>query len=577
MAIAPRDLPDLVDQRAESQKALDRFGALSTTYQAWHNTIRQQYDLYAGNWGTVWPDNKSEFSQPKIPDYVRLAAEDRSRSAAATRPSIVCRPPKIGDAARQAADKRERITNYFWDNSRVMSLIPRWAFDSMFGGVTICQVWPDFAKPRAERFPVYTRLEPTYCFPDPAFAQGPYVDSMVLAYEDYVRTIERTYDKTLDLPGGTKKDSAKVRVIKYFDGEQVLVVAEHTGMNGMKKHTVLVNEKHRLECCPVVIGVRPTADGLYHGEFDNAMDLTNFGNQFATILQTYAIRATWPKALKTPGVDSDEEGPDGEILLETPQDRYELVQQPNQPFTNIQTYRGVLDDIRTTVIMPPARSGNPDESIISAAGISAAAGQYFEAVSSLQRDVLKPMLEAANAVAAKVDVEYSGDVIKTIYGKGKGQETYNPSKDIGGYTRSEVVYSNLSAVDEINRSVMFQQQHGQGIIPWEIAAEQSAFVEDVSRAKRLLLDEQLDKAMQAGLIAQAANGGIDAATVARIKKAIRDEDQTLEDAIAENTPVAPLAQPVGSAPVPNAPGISGAQEAREPGPAAPDLAALGLL
>jgi hypothetical protein len=584
VAIAPRDLPDVLEERAQSQRALDRWGSLSVTYSQWHTDIGELYNLYAGNWGFLWPDKKAEYSQPKVPDFIRLAAEDRARTVAASRPNVVCRPTKAGDKARQEADKRERIQGAYWEHSRVMGKIPRWAFDSMMAGVTACRVWPDFTKPKAERFPVYERIEPSYIFPDPVFTAGPWLDSCVVAYTEQVRTIEARFGKELrDLRTDRDKRNAQVRVIEYYSPEQVTIVAEYEGRNAQKTHTVLLNELHRLDCTPVVIGARPTADGIYHGEFDNAVDLISYANKFATMMLDDAIQKVYPEKVTFDVEDSEEYGPGAEHRLETRDGRYEYIQQPNQPFSNLQLYRDMLNSIRTTTIMPPARSGDPNESIISAAGISAAASQYLEAVTSTQRDVIKPMLEAANELAFKTDVAYSGDVSKTIFGGARGeryQETYNPKRDIGDYSHNEVVYGAGSALDDINRNVMVLQQwaQGNGLISKRTAMEQSPFIEDPQRETKQQLREQLHEAMKAGLIAQAAQGNLDALTLANISKALDDDKKSLEDAIVENTPVAPLAQPQGSAPLPStgSPGIAGAEEPQEPGANLPDLAALGL-
>jgi hypothetical protein len=561
---------------------LDRWGGLSTTYTQWHSSITDIYELYKGNWGFLWPDRKAEYSQPKIPDFIRLAAEDRARTVAASRPNVVCRPAKMGDKARQEAEKRERIQGAYWENSRVMGKVPRWAFDSMMAGVTACRVWPDFDKSRAERFPKYERIEPSYLFPDPIFSAGPWLDSCAVSYLENVRSIEQRFGKRLnaDWPPRERR-TMQARVIEYFDGERAIIIAEHTGRNATKSHTVLLNEEHRLDCTPIVIGTRPTATGLYHGEFDNAIDLISYANKFATMMLDDAIQKVYPEKVTFDVEDSEEHGPGAEHRLESRDARYEYVQQPNQPFSNLQLYRDMLNSIRTTTIMPPARSGDPNESIISAAGISAAASQYLEAVTSTQRDVLKPMLEAANELAFKVDVAYSGDVTKTIHGgsrRGAYTETYNPKRDIGDYSHNEVIYGPGSGLDDINRNVMILQQwqNGDGLISDELAMENNPLIEDVQRNRKQKLKNQLERAMQAGLIASAAQGTLDSVTLANISKALDDDKKSLADAIVENTPQAPLAQPVGSAPTPNAPGTAGAAEAQEPGPSAPDLAALGL-
>lgn len=565
-----------------SQKALDRYGSLAPNYQAWQTALRDLYAMYAQDYQSVYPDGKAASAGLKVPDLVRLAAEDRARSVAAARPSLICRPAKDDDKGRAEAEKRERIRSFYWETNRVMRVIPNWAFDSMFGGLTVCRVLPDFKKSARERFPIYRRVEPLFSYPDPVYTTGPYLDSFVEAYEENVRSIEARFGVRLDVPAQQDKN-VRAKVIGYLDGEQIVYVAEHADKNNYARraHTVLLSMRHKLECCPVVIGTRPTADGAYRGEFDNAVDLVQFANEFATLFQDAMIRGIYPERKVRGNVDVSEGGPDGVITLDTPQDDYELVQHPGIPFTTFQGFQDIMGNIRTAVIMPPAREGNPNQSIISAAGITAAAGQYLEAVASTQRDVLKPMLEAADTIALKTDVEYSGNVSKTFYysegkrGVRKG-ETYNPQRDIGDYTHAEVVYTALSAVDDINRSVMVMQQHGNGLLSRRTALEQSTFVDDPGAEEKQMLKEQLLEAMKAGLLREAAEGRIDSLTLANIDRTLDDPEKSLSDAIAENTPVAPLAQPVGATPIPAASGVGGAQSPAETQAPLPDLASLGL-
>src|SRR3990172_2728619 len=576
MAVKASDLPDILEERDHSQRALDRWGAVFTTYSQWHSDNSTAYERYAGSWPTFLPDGKSIMDDPIVPDFIRLAAEARSRGVAASVPAIVCRREKLGDAAKAAADKRERVIGSFWDHSRIMdSLVPRWAFDAMMTGVMACEIWPEFDKPKLERFPTYKRIEPNHLFPDPIFTPGPWLDSCIVAYSQASRTIATEYGVTVD----TVKNSDRALVIKYYDPERVIVIVEYFNRMRIKAHTTLVDVPHTCGRTPIVIGTRPTADGIYRGEFDNARGILEHWNRLETLSLDEPIQAVYPEKIAFDGEDDEESGPGAVHRLETAQSRYEYLQRPNQPFTNMQKSRDYAGFVRAATIFPPSLSGDPNESVISAAGINASGAQHLQDIASIQTDILAPMLQAANELALKQDVEYSGDVTKTIYGgSSKHRETYNPVKDIGDDYRNEVVYGALSGLDPINRGVMALQQWQGGLWSKRMAMEMDPNIQDASRVMKEQVVEKLTEAGIAGLQQAASKGELRADVWAKIMRAIKEDDYSLEQAIEEFMVTAPLAEPPGQpgqpAATPGAPGIPGAAEG---GPQAPRLPPLPQL
>lgn len=564
-----------------SQRALDRWGGATTSYQEGKNKLTQDYEMYQQKWHFMWPDKKGQQAEPMVPDLIRLAAEDRARTITASRPSIVCRPAKAGDTARTEADKRERILGAYWDKNRIMRNIPGWAFDSMLAGFSACKVWPEGLEgPRGDRYPLMKRVAPAFVYPGPTFTQGPFLDDCIIAYEEEIQTLEHHYG--VYFKGDVKDGTKKAQCIEYYSESRICIVAKYPSKRNYGKdgYTTLLDEEHKIGCTPVVIGVRPTADGIYHGEFDNAKAMMNYANKFANMMLDEAILSTYPEKIEFDVEDSEESGPGATHRLESRDGRMEYLQHPNQKFSNLQLQKGLLDGIRTSVILSPARSGDSNASVISAAGITAEQAQYLEAVAGTQRDVLKPMLEAANEVAFKCDVAYSGDIAKTIYLSSSGKkENYNPKEDIGEAVQNEIVYGAGTALDPINRSVLALQQwaQGNGLMSRKRAMDLSAWVEDVQREEAQMTVEQLQAAGLAGILAKSASGELPVEQWAEIEEAVANGEK-LSAAIKKFLVAAPLAAPVGSAPLPtNAPGIAGAAEGQqEAGPPIPDLAGLGL-
>lgn len=568
MSVQPEDLPDILQERRQTQRVVDDWGALSPTYMGWHEEYNIVQEIYNGNWDVVWPDNVVERSLPKIPNYVQIAADDRSRQVTATRPSITCRPSKPGERAKQAAESRERMLRAWWDGSRVQSrLIPRWAFDAMGAGLTVCQVLPDFKLPPSERAPIYERLDPGLCFPNPVFTEGPFVDNMLFAYQDKITTIYKEFgladSERLVLRGEMNADIG--RVLKWYDDEWMIAVLETIPRSGFssagKQHQVLARERHGLGRTPVTIGSRATMDGTYRGEFMGGLGILNVANRLVTMMIDDAANKVYPQKLYVDVENPEDNGPDALLEGTSPNARFEYVQPSNQAFTNMQIQRDLLSGAAAATMMPPSRLGDPNESIISAAGISASQGQFVEDVKAIQRDIIAPMMQAANEIALRAEEVYGGRKAKSIYVEDKGsvvELTYKP-QDIDGQYRNSVIYGLGAGLDQINTNVMVLQQRGAGLMSKMTAMEQSPFTEDPLREEKQMALEALDEATFAGLVAQAQQGLLPAAALAAIKKAVVEDGTSLHDAIAAAVPQAPLASPQGTSPgASTVPGLAGA-------------------
>ena len=560
-----KEVADDLYERQLADRVLDRFGSQRVRYQEFQDHISEVYSVYRNDWSMTWPDGRTERVDPSVPNLVRVAAEDRARAAASTPPSIVCTPDGPGDEAREYADKMERIASGWLARNTIRGHTTQmWAHDAMSSGLTACKVMPDFTKPVGERYPIFTRLEPALSYPDPVFTAGPFVESFIYSYEAPRREIEWRYGVTLAWPT-TKGSDTKIQVIEYHDEEwSMIVVQQTTGAQNQRKRETIMQERHGLGRCPVVIGSRPTMDGTYSGEFIGGLGVLDYWNKLMTLVMDDAVRKVYPERVTYNVLNPNDYGPDANIELETPDGKYEYVQQGNQAFSNLQILRDVNQSVRSSFLISAARSGDPNESIISAAGVGAVDGQRTEDVRSIQRDILAPMLTAAIEVARLGDVKWA-NTSKPVSPFGT-REMYKPGDDIVESPAVEVRYGAASGLDEINQNVMVLQQLGARIIDRRTAMEMSPFVEDPQRVEKRMLQETMQDAMLAGLAAQAQQGAIDPVRLALITQAVESDEVTLSEAIAALAPQAPLAAPQQTSPgaPPEAPGIAGAAEGPQP-------------
>jgi hypothetical protein len=591
MTTRPQELSDiLTSRRYDSTSVLDTWVRYQDSYQQWNDRVRVMDQVLRDEWDVVWPDLKRERALPKIPNYPKLAMEHRARLLAETIPVISCRSNYLSDKAKLAAEKRERIIAGWWQASRIALNIQRWGFDLMVTGLAAVRVLPDYAKPLAERFPCYTRLDPRTLYPGPKFGEGPFIDDAIIAYESSPADVKYRFadyadeiDSKLAQERMHHARDDRVKVIEFYNGTQVLVVIECMYRDKTQRkaqHVVVVDEEHGIGKCPIAIGTRPTWDDSYRGDFDQTLAMLNTLNRLTTMSLDAATRKVYATLIVDGEVENpNDEGPGAIIQVNnnTGQvtDHIGWLQHPASAYDGANDRRSLDAALRTSVLLPPSVTGNPDESVVSAAGIAATQSMPNAEVVSLQRDSIGPMLQAANELAMRGDEKW-GDTSKTITGVVRGapfSETYTPSKDIDGNYTNDVMYGMGSGLDKVNLNVMLLQNKGEGMISDQTAREKSPFVDDPVMEKNRIVSEQMEKAAFSGIIASAAAPPGDPRALpldqlAAIWDELEKPDGTMKEAIKlfmpQQAPMAP--PPQMGAPALASPGIAGAGEPQQPPP-----------
>lgn len=584
----PEDLTQILDERRyHGERVQDQWSVVIDTYQDHKKRVADLDLLYAGDWTLVWPDRTTSDGLPRIPNLIQLGADDRSNLIGSGQPNTVIRPSRESD--RKNAEQRERVVGGYWYENRVRETLRVWGFDAIFTGLCVTKVLPDFDRidEPENMIPQYVRVDPRWCYPDPMWSRGPFVDNMCVSYVEKARSVAERFDATdelLSMKARSKgwADPSQLRVIEFYDGERMVVITvpivsqAANKPRGEKPFVTLIDTEHRLDKTPVVIGTRATADGVYRGEFDASLALLNTWNRAMSLEIDAAVDRVYPSRFVDPEEVEEWEqwGPDSTLKKKGNKpisESFGFINQPGAPYSNVQLLRMQEGFARTANLIPYSRTGDPNESVISAAGVSATQSSLTDDVRGVQRDVIAPMLAAANEVALCIDERWgepTGDEKKSISGYARGQsytEEYRPSKTIHGDYRNRVVFGTMTGLDHINQNVMLLQNSQQKMISMRTAREQSPLVEDPVYEEREIALEVLDQATLAGIVAKAAEGAIDPADLARLKKELRDETATLDEAVEKylGAPT-PMAPPEGPAPLPGAPGIPGAARGQQP-------------
>jgi hypothetical protein len=565
---------------------MDDFPKFQDAYSDWNDRTELIDTIARGEWEVVWPDYKRDRALPKIPNYVELAATHRARLLMESLPMVTARPDSLTDKAKNASEKRERMVYGWWQRSRLPSSLVRWALDLQYTGLSVCKVSTDLSCEPAEQFPLYSRIDPRSCYIGPAFANGPFVQDIIVAWEATANEVTWTYpafkaeisDMMVRAKNQGMVKEGRVRVLEYYDKGQVLVTIEplFSSKSGKTPPFVTVtDEQHGLGCVPFAIGTRPTHDGSYRGDFDNVLAMLNTSNRIMTMHLDSAALNVYPVRIVGQGIDNPEDyGPGAEIHSQEWPPQLDYLASPPSPYDGYQIMRVLDAAIRSAVLLPPSVTGDPNESVTSAAGIGATQSMPNAEVVSMQRDSLAPMLQAANEIAFRGEEQY-GDVEKTISGVSRGtsfSETYVPSKDIKGNYQNDVVYGMGAGLDKVTLNVALLQNKGEGMISDRTAREKSPFVDDPLGEEKQIGIEQMTKAAFSALIASAAAPpgdprAITPQQIADIWDEMEQPDGSLKEAIRKHMtpaqqPLAPVAE-TGS-PALSSPGVAGVGEPQPP-------------
>lgn len=595
MAHSEMELSSLLDERRHfADRTTDEYGSRRNTYQEWNDRVRVLDYIAANEWDVVWPDQVRERSLPKIPNWVVLAAEHRARLIAETMPTNTRRPEKASEAAKKSAEKVERILAGYWGMNDINLLLPYWGLDLQYTGLSAVKVLPDFSKPKSERFPVYTRLDPRQIYPSPLFTRGPIPDDCIISYTEYIPVLEKRFGEDLTMlvkEGGSRGNARKdkARVIEFYDSERCMVIVEvmfrNTNGTTLKKpHLCVLDEKHGLGKTPIALGVRPTQDNIYRGDFDSMIAMLNTNNRLMTLHMDSAVSKVYPVLVVDEEVqDPDQEGPGATLVVNSGPggvlDHIGYLQTPASAYDNYNMLRMMDNNLRTAALLPQSVTGNPDESVISAAGIAATQSMPNAEVVSLQRDCIAPMLRAANELALCGDVKWA-NTTKTVSGQVRGAsftESYTPKEDIGTNYSNEVVYGMGSGLDKVNTGIMVKQDLGAGLISKQTAMEKNPFIDDPQREQAQIVKETMQQVGLASILAatqlpEGAPGRVDLMQVSKIWDDI-DKGVPIQEALRNHAEAVALVPPPNPTPVGGnlaSPGIAGGAEP-QPGFAGPPI------
>lgn len=529
-------------------------------------------DFLDGHWRIEFPDGRVIVDTPKIENTALTKIEDTGYLAGNIIPNLSVQARHERDVA--PSELRERILRYYWQHSALPLLLPRWFMDMVASGMYGIQVWPDFARPKEERFPVYKRLDPRTILPPLDHAIEGHVEpndvmvhktqkvrALALKYPDKMGQLMSMAEKINGSASrwGPKKviaDTTNAEVVEFWGKDQIMRIAMIP--NFRENYVVLESEVNTTGRCPIVLGFRPTWGSAIKGKVEGMIPTLTAQNRLMTYILDYGDQLVYSPLFKKGNVQNAEDyGPNAMIEGDENSDLTRVGPPPLQS-----SIFGVLGELQQSTYrsgnQPPGRRGEADQSIISGTGVESLMGGLSTEIQAYQTTMAES-LRRANEIAQIQDRTWC-DARKTIAGLAKGgsyRDTYVPSMALRD-TSNFVSYGAGSGMDKQNLQVRMDQKVRGGYASQRWFRENDPDIEDATEQENRILDEKMLEATMQFALQAAAQG--DPEPLKAIQQA-RKEGQSPLEIVANLAKAAPVA-PAGAAPeMPVAPGGNAATEA----------------
>jgi hypothetical protein len=507
---------------------------------------------------------------------VKVAAEDMANVMGAM-PALAC---ASGNGTTQAdqkrAEKKNKIGNFYWSQSRLDEEFTRAADHYNSYGVAVLVAEPAFDR----RMPLIRVENPKgFYYLRDRFGRVIECSKEWQQEVDELCALFPEHEDSLRLPG--RGDSGIVTVVRYShrDGGTMLFVPERQNVVLSQYDSVIDGE------LPYFVAERPTLSDVPGGKFDEAIWI-----MYAKVIMAHYMFRAAERSINAPlvmptDVGDIEEGIDAVMLTNNMKPGYGILplNVPNQIFG----YAEQLDkDTKEAAGYPDARTGGVKASIITGRGVEALMGTFDTQIKAAQTR-FKRLLEDVTSYCFKLDVKLWPNRPTICEGVTLGKSyrfVYTPIKDIGENTACTVSYG-FGLGNSPAQAMLMQMQLEtaeyiskktvRNNLPWSIDAE----------AEQQEIDTQrLNQAMMSGLAAYAQSFGVQLQQGAPADQImgplikvynLRQKGKALHEAIAEAFtpepqpagPTPPEAGGPGAGPEPGSPGGTGLLPGVAPGQA----------
>lgn len=543
---------------------------------------RDVHDIRSGQVETVIPGAMPEaWPRPVIANMIDAVARDKSE-VMGQMPAVNCTNSlQTSDRSKKFSSKRTKVAAHYILASHLQAgkQIEYCDHYETFG-MAVYSVEPDFER----RTPVIRVEHPQGVYPE----FGLFGDlrsytkiwreeaiHLVAKYPHLLKHLKRT-----DSYGGVMDEGwaeREIQIAKYTDASRIyMYLPDHSNLFVDE----MPNPMGRLT---ISIAKRPSFDKEVRGAYDDAIWVYLAKSRMAMLGLEAAEKSVRAPLAIPRDVQNMVFGSDAILRTDSPEKIKRVG--VDLPQFAMQEAQILEQELRLATRQPQARSGNIDASIITGKGVEALMGG-FDTVITAGQQVISQALKKALEMCFDMDEKLWPNEKKTIRGVVQGspfEETYIPSKDIGGNHTVDVTYGFAAGQDPARAIVALLQLRSDQLVSRDFVQRQLPMEIDVVQMQQQVDTEQFEDAMKAGiqqtmqsigsLVLQGQDPMELLTKLAKVME-LREKGKPVHEAVlsAFKPPEAPPGAPQGAPGQPPQPGVGGAPGAPPgPGGGMPDM------
>lgn len=533
----------------------ERIDSLKVGFLARDRRAAEVRAVRHGDFDKIAPDAFSDdWPRPIVANMIDTYAK-HAAAALSPLPTITCSSASMAsDAAKAFADKRTKIVNHYFRESRLRAQMQQGADQFYTYGLLVTEAAPDFKK----KIPAVFVEDSIGFYP----VWDRYGRTVEIAHEFDRRVVELAAEYPLLRDRLTKTafgvhgtgGNRTVRVVKHVDAKNITMFCPEMGGLVLSR---MVNPVGR---CTYVATKKPGLDREIHGAFDDLI-WVQIARHAMQMLVLQGVDEAVNAPLAAPSDVTDVAvGPGAIIRSNNPQGiRRVNLDVPREGWMGIDHLK---QEMQTGAITPEALGGSIDASVVTGRGVQELMAGYSQQVAMCQETLIGHYEQLAE-LCFEMDEKLWPDEKKTIRGVAQGapyRTEYTPSKDLAGDYTVDVSFGGIAGLDPNRALIYLLQMQGAGLtsksyvrrnLPSEInAVEEEANIAVEALRDALLQGLSATGQSMAGMIAQ---GQDPSELLAKLAAAAKDvqKGRPIEDVVAKLFP------PPEPEPVPEAGGVAG--------------------
>lgn len=541
----------------------DRRDQLIRKHEEHKTRVNTVTNVVNGEWYVEWPDLTNTPEAPTVANIIEMGVNHWSSVGGSVLPSVKA-PVNVSQKRSQAkrgARKRERRVRELWKESNIQALMGMWWGDYAGAGVAVMGVWANFGESDlSDRNPYLVRYDPrhTYTVTDDLGN----VKELLIARRMDKDELKARYPDHAYVFDSSKEEEVEEWI--WFEPDRLFHAIVDMGQDGRKKdrNVVLVNTENKLGCVPAVEIVRPTFDGQRRGVFDQTIHILRAMHRLMTMTIYSTEENAFPSILEYDVANPEDFGPGATLHGRSSDARIERIG-PQQHFDVKDLIARLTEEARSQAAFPQQLTGEPGASIASARAISASMGQLDARLAVAHKQFEWGLGKISGMLLAMDEMYCDGE--KEIVGDHRDAnekaESYLPSRDVAGAWDMEATYGIGAGSDPANVEVRLSMHLANGAISQETYRQQLPFLEDPEREPVNIFREQMQQAVLAGIMQQAAAG--DPTSAAFALELVQKDDEDFDTIMGKLIERVQNPEPQGGAGGPGAPpmGQTGALDA----------------